>query len=205
ARKIAELTGLPFRSHPNQFTALASHDEIVFASGALKTLAASLMKIANDIRWLASGPRCGLGELTLPENEPGSSIMPGKVNPTQCEAITMVAVQVMGNDAAIGFAGSHRNSELNVFKPVMIFNYLHSVELLADSCNSFVDHCVHGIEVNRDIIDHYVKVSLILCTAPAPKSGYDNAAKVAPPAPHEHTSLRQAALKLGFLSGEEFD
>jgi fumarate hydratase class II len=205
AMKIAELTGLPFRSHPNKFASLSAHDEIVFASGALKTLAASLMKIANDIRWLASGPRCGLGELTLPENEPGSSIMPGKVNPTQCEAITMVAVQVMGNDAAIGFAGSQGNFELNVFKPVMIFNYLHSVELLADSCNSFVDHCVHGIEVNRDIIDHYVKDSLMLVTALAPKIGYDNAAKVAHTAHHEHTSLRQAALKLGFLSGEEFD
>jgi fumarate hydratase, class II len=205
AMKIAELTGLPFRSHPNKFASLSAHDEIVFASGALKTLAASLMKIANDIRWLASGPRCGLGELTLPENEPGSSIMPGKVNPTQCEAITMVAIQVMGNDAAIGFAGSQGNFELNVFKPVMIFNYLHSVELLADSCNSFVDHCVHGIEVNRDIIDHYVKDSLMLVTALAPKIGYDNAAKVAHTAHHEHTSLRQATLKLGFLTGEEFD
>jgi fumarate hydratase, class II len=205
ARKISELSGLPFRSHPNKFASLSAHDEIVFASGALKTLAASLMKIANDIRWLASGPRCGLGELTLPENEPGSSIMPGKVNPTQCEAITMVAVQVMGNDATIGFAGSQGNFELNVFKPVMIFNYLHSVELLADSCDSFVDHCVHGIEVNRDIIDHYVKDSLMLVTALAPKIGYDNAAKVAHTAHHEHTSLRQAALKLGFLTGEEFD
>jgi fumarate hydratase, class II len=205
ARKISELSGLPFRSHPNKFASLSAHDEIVFASGALKTLAASLMKIANDIRWLASGPRCGLGELTLPENEPGSSIMPGKVNPTQCEAITMVAVQVMGNDAAIGFAGSQGNFELNVFKPVMIFNYLHSVELLADSCNSFVDHCARGIEVNRDIIDHYVKDSLMLVTALAPKIGYDNAAKVAHTAHHEHTSLRQAALKLGFLTGEEFD
>jgi fumarate hydratase class II len=205
ARKISELSGLPFRSHPNKFASLSAHDEIVFASGALKTLAASLMKISNDIRWLASGPRCGLGELTLPENEPGSSIMPGKVNPTQCEAITMVAIQVMGNDAAIGFAGSQGNFELNVFKPVMIFNYLHSVELLADSCNSFVDHCVQGIEVNRDIIDHYVKDSLMLVTALAPKIGYDNAAKVAHTAHHEHTSLRQAALKLGFLTGEEFD
>jgi len=205
ARKISELSGLPFRSHPNKFASLSAHDEIVFASGALKTLASSLMKVANDIRWLASGPRCGLGELTLPENEPGSSIMPGKVNPTQCEAITMVAIQVMGNDAAIGFAGSQGNFELNVVKPVMIFNYLHSVELLADSCNSFVEHCVHGIEVNRDIIDHYVKDSLMLVTALAPKIGYDNAAKVAHTAHHEHTSLRQAALKLGFLSGEEFD
>jgi fumarate hydratase class II len=205
ARKISELTGIPFRSHPNKFASLSAHDEIVFASGALKTLAASLMKIANDIRWLASGPRCGLGELTLPENEPGSSIMPGKVNPTQCEALTMVAVQVMGNDAAIGFAGSQGNFELNVFKPVMIFNYLHSVELLADASNSFVEHCVEGIEVNRDIIDHYVKDSLMLVTALAPKIGYDNAAKVAHTAHHEHTSLREAALKLGFLTGDEFD
>jgi fumarate hydratase class II len=205
ARKISELTGLPFRSHPNKFAALSAHDEIVFASGALKTLAASLMKIANDIRWLASGPRCGLGELTLPENEPGSSIMPGKVNPTQCEALTMVATQVMGNDAAIGFAGSQGNFELNVFKPVMIFNYLHSVELLADACNSFVEHCAHGIEVNREKIDHYVKTSLMLVTALAPKIGYDNAAKVAHTAHHEHSNLRQAAIKLGFITGEEFD
>jgi len=205
ARKIAELTGLPFRSHPNKFASLSAHDEIVFASGALKTLAASLMKIANDVRWLASGPRCGLGELTLPENEPGSSIMPGKVNPTQCEALTMVAVQVMGNDAAIGFAGSQGNFELNVYKPVMIFNYLHSVELLADACNSFVEHCVVGIEINRDTIDHYVHNSLMLVTALAPKIGYDNAAKVAKTAHHENTSLREAAVKLGFLTGEQFD
>jgi len=142
AKKITELTGLPFSSHPNKFAALSAHDEIVFASGALKTLAASLMKIANDIRWLASGPRAGLGELVLPENEPGSSIMPGKVNPTQSEAMTMVAVQVFGNDAAISFAGSQGNFELNVFKPVMIHNFLHSVRLLADSCHSFTDHCV---------------------------------------------------------------
>jgi fumarate hydratase, class II len=205
ARKIAELTGLPFRSHPNKFASLSAHDEIVFASGALKTLAASLMKIANDIRWLASGPRCGLGEFTLPENEPGSSIMPGKVNPTQCEAVTMVAVQVMGNDAAIGIAGSQGNFELNVFKPVMIFNYLHSVELLADACNSFVDHCITGIEVNREQIDRYVQNSLMLVTALAPKIGYDNAAKVAKTAHHEGTNLREAAMKLGFISGEEFD
>jgi len=205
AKKIAELTGLPFRSHPNKFASLSAHDEIVFASGALKTLAASLMKIANDVRWLASGPRCGLGELLIPENEPGSSIMPGKVNPTQSEAVTMVAVQVMGNDAAIGFAGSQGNFELNVFKPVMIFNYLHSVELLADAMNSFVDHCVVGIELNRGTIDHYVHNSLMLVTALAPKIGYDNAAKVAKTAHKEGTSLREAALKLGFLSGEEFD
>jgi fumarate hydratase class II len=205
AKKIAELTGLPFRSHPNKFASLSAHDEIVFASGALKTLAASLMKIANDVRWLASGPRCGLGELTIPENEPGSSIMPGKVNPTQSEAVTMVAVQVLGNDAAIGFAGTQGNFELNVYKPVMIFNYLHSVELLADAMNSFVDHCVVGIELNRETIDRYVHNSLMLVTALAPKIGYDNAAKVAKTAHKEHSSLREAAVKLGFLTGEEFD
>jgi fumarate hydratase class II len=205
AKKIAELTGMPFRSHPNKFASLSAHDEIVFASGALKTLAASLMKIANDVRWLASGPRCGLGELTIPENEPGSSIMPGKVNPTQSEAVTMVAVQVLGNDAAIGFAGTQGNFELNVYKPVMIFNYLHSVELLTDAMNSFVDHCVVGIELNREVIDSYVHNSLMLVTALAPKIGYDNAAKVAKTAHKEHSSLREAAVKLGFLSGEEFD
>jgi len=205
ARKISELTGLPFRSHPNKFAALSAHDEIVFASGALKTLASSLMKIANDIRWLASGPRCGLGELSLPENEPGSSIMPGKVNPTQSEAVTMVAVQVMGNDAAIGFAGSQGNFELNVFKPVMIFNYLNSVELLADASNSFVDHCIEGIQVNREQINHYVHNSLMLVTALAPKIGYDNAAKVAKAAHHAHITLREAALNLGLISAEDFD
>jgi len=205
ATKISELTGLPFRSHPNKFASLSAHDEVVFASGALKTLAASLMKIANDIRWLASGPRCGLGELTLPENEPGSSIMPGKVNPTQCEAVTMVAVQVMGNDTAIGIAGSQGNFELNVYKPVMIFNYLHSVELLADACVSFVDHCISGIEVNRDQIDKYVHNSLMLVTALAPKIGYDNAAQVAKAAHKSHISLREAAIKLGFISSEDFD
>jgi fumarate hydratase class II len=205
ARKISELTGLPFRSHPNKFAALSAHDEIVFASGALKTLAASLMKIANDIRWLASGPRCGLGELKLPENEPGSSIMPGKVNPTQSEAVTMVAVQVMGNDATIGFAGSQGNFELNVFKPVMIFNYLHSVELLTDASNSFVDHCIAGIEADRAQIDHYVRNSLMLVTALAPKIGYDNAAMVAKAAHHAHITLREAALNLGLISAEDFD
>jgi len=205
AKKITELTGLPFRSHPNKFASLSAHDEIVFASGALKTLAASLMKIANDVRWLASGPRCGLGELVLPENEPGSSIMPGKVNPTQAEALTMVAVQVMGNDAAIGFAGSQGNFELNVFKPVMVFNYLHSVELLADASNSFVDHCVAGIEVNRAQIDSYVQNSLMLVTALAPKIGYDNAAKVAKAAHHSGISLREAAINLGYVTAEEFD
>ncbi len=205
AKKIAELTGLPFRSHPNKFAALSAHDEIVYASGALKTLAASLMKIANDIRWLASGPRCGLGELIIPENEPGSSIMPGKVNPTQSEALTMVAVQVMGNDAAIGFAGSQGNFELNVFKPVIIFNFLNSVRLLADASRSFVDHCVKGIEINQKQIDYYVKNSLMLVTALAPRIGYDKAAAIAKKAHHENLSLREACVRLGYLSGEEFD
>src|SRR5712691_6573734 len=190
---------------PNKFAALSAHDEIVFASGALKTLAASLMKIANDVRWLASGPRCGLGELTLPENEPGSSIMPGKVNPTQAEAMTMVAVQVMGNDAAIGFAGSQGNFELNVFKPVMIFNFLHSVELLVDTCNSFVEHCATGIQANTKQIDFYVKNSLMLVTALSPRIGYDRAAEAAKKAHHENLSLREAVIKLGYLTAEEFD
>src|SRR5213594_3333874 len=205
ARRLAELTGLPFTSAANKFAALAAHDDLVMASGGLRTLAGALMKIANDVRWLASGPRSGLGELTLPENEPGSSIMPGKVNPTQCEALTMVAVQVMGNDAAIGFAGSQGNFELNVFKPLIIFNYLHSVELLADSCNSFVEHCVRGIEANREQIDHYLKNSLMLVTALAPKIGYDNAAQVAKAAHHARISLREAAIKLGYVTPEEFD
>lgn len=205
AAKIAELTGLPFRSHPNKFAALSAHDEIVFASGALKTLAASLMKIANDIRWLASGPRAGLGELILPENEPGSSIMPGKVNPTQCEAMTMVAVQVMGNDAAIGFAGSQGNFELNVFKPVMIYNLLHSIRLLRDACHNFVDYCVAGIELNRERIAEHVRNSLMLVTALNPYIGYDNAAKIAKHAHKRGISLREAAIELGLLTGEEFD
>ena len=205
AKKIAELTGLPFRSHPNKFAALASHDEIVFAQGALETCAASFMKISNDIRWLASGPRCGLGELTIPENEPGSSIMPGKVNPTQCEAMTMVCVQVHGATAAIGFAGSQGNFELNVFKPVMIYNFLHSVTLLADACHGYVEYMVKGIEVNREKIEWYVKNSLMLVTALAPKIGYDNAAKVAHHAHVNRTSLKEAAVQLGHLKEEEFD
>jgi fumarate hydratase class II len=205
ARKIAELTGLPFRSHPNKFAALSAHDEIVYASGALKTLAASLMKIANDVRWLASGPRCGLGELSLPENEPGSSIMPGKVNPTQCEAMTMVAVQVFGNDAAIGFAGSQGNFELNVFKPVIIYNFLHSVRLLSDVCRSFTEHCARGIEVNRGQLERYVQNSLMLVTALSPVVGYDKAAEIAHVAHAERSSLREAAVKLGYLSADEFD
>jgi fumarate hydratase, class II len=205
ARKISELTGSPFRSHPNKFAALSAHDEIVFASGALKTLAASLMKIANDIRWLASGPRAGLGELVLPENEPGSSIMPGKVNPTQSEAMTMVAVQVFGNDAAISFAGSQGNFELNVFKPIMIHNFLHSVRLLADACRSFTDHCVAGMELDSQRIEQNVTNSLMLVTALSPKIGYDKAAEIAHKAHHERLSLREAALKLGYLSEKEFD
>ncbi len=205
AAKIAELTGLPFRSHPNKFAALSAHDELVAGSGALKTLAASLMKIANDVRWLASGPRCGLGELTLPENEPGSSIMPGKVNPTQCEAMTMVAVQVFGNDAAIGFAGSQGNFELNVFKPVIIYNFLHSVRLLADACRSFTEHCAVGIEVNRAQLDSYVRNSLMLVTALSPVVGYDKSAKIAHTAHVDGSTLREASVKLGFLSEEEFD
>ncbi len=205
AKKIAELTGQPFTSHGNKFAALSAHDEFVMASGALKALASSLMKIANDVRWLASGPRCGLGELTLPENEPGSSIMPGKVNPTQCEAMTMVCVQVMGNDAAIGFAGSQGNFELNVFKPVIVFNFLHSARLLTDACRSFVEHCVEGIEANRGKIAEYVERCLMLVTALNQKIGYDNAAKIAKLAHKEGTSLKAAAVKLGLLTPEDFD
>jgi len=203
--KIAELTGLAFRSHPNKFAALSSHDELVLASGALKTLAGSLMKIANDVRWLASGPRCGLGELILPENEPGSSIMPGKVNPTQSEAITMVAVQVFGNDLATSFGGSQGNFELNVFKPVMIHNFLHSVRLLHDSIHSFVEFCIEGIELNREQIDEHLQHSLMLVTALNPHIGYDNAAKVAKNAHKKKISLRESAIELGLLTGEEFD
>jgi len=205
ARKISELTGLPFKSHPNKFAALSAHDEIVFASGALKTLAASLMKIANDIRWLASGPSAGFGEIMLPENEPGSSIMPGKVNPTQSEAMTMVAVQVFGNDAAISFAGSQGNFQLNVFKPVMIHNFLNSVRLLTDACRSFTEHAVAGMELDENRIKQSVQNSLMLVTALTPKIGYDKAAEIAHKAHHEHLSLRDAALQLGYLTGKEFD
>jgi fumarate hydratase class II len=205
AKKIAELTGYPFVTAPNKFAALSAHDALVMASGALKTLAVSLMKIANDIRWLGSGPRCGIGELTLPENEPGSSIMPGKVNPTQCEAMTMVCIQVMGHDAAIGFAGSQGNFELNVFKPLIIFNYLKSIRLLADSCRSFVDHCVVGIEPNLERINHFLNDSLMLVTALNPKIGYDKSAEIAKTAHKEHSTLRATAIKLGYLTGEEFD
>src|SRR5215210_5391209 len=205
AAKIAELTGLAFKSHPNKFAALSAHDEIVFASGALKTLAGSLMKIANDIRWLASGPRAGFGELILPENEPGSSIMPGKVNPTQSEAMTMVAVQVFGNDAAIGFAGSQGHFELNVFKPVMIHNFLHSVRLIHDACHGFVDYCIVGIELNRKQIDRYLNDSLMLVTALNQHVGYDNAAKIAKHAHKRGISLKESAVELGLLTAEKFD
>ena len=205
AAHIAAITGYPFLSAPNKFMALSSHGEFVFASGALKSLATSLMKIANDIRWLASGPRCGLGELSLPENEPGSSIMPGKVNPTQSEAVTMVSVQVMGNDTAIGIAASQGNFELNVFKPVIIHNFLHSVRLLSDACHSFSVHCVTGIEPNHDVIDGYVQNSLMLVTALNPHIGYDKAAQIAKKAHKEKTGLKEAALSLGHLTSEEFD
>ncbi len=205
AAEIARYTQLPFVSAPNKFAVLAAHDGIVAVSGTLKTLAAALMKIANDLRWLGSGPRCGLGELQLPANEPGSSIMPGKVNPTQCEAMTMVCVQVMGNDAAIAFAGSQGNFELNVFKPVMIHNLLHSVRLLTDACRTFTDHLVVGLEPNRDQMQHFLKNSLMLVTALNPAIGYDKAAQVAKKAHTENTTLRAACLELGFLSGDEFD
>ena len=205
ARKLAELTGLPFRSHPNKFTALASHDEVVYASGALKTLAASLMKIANDIRWLGSGPRAGIGELILPENEPGSSIMPGKVNPTQCEAMTMVAVQVFGNDLAISFAGSQGNFELNVFNPVMIVNFLQSTTLIRDVCRSFREHLVENLVPNEPVIARYLKESLMLVTALAPHIGYDKAAEIAKKANHENKNLKETALELGYVTSEDFD
>jgi len=205
AKQIAEITGLPFKAHPNKFSALSAHDEIVFASGALKTLACSLMKIANDIRWLASGPRCGIGEISLPENEPGSSIMPGKVNPTQSEAMTMVAAQVLGNDAAIGFAGSQGNFELNVFKPVMIHNFLHSVRLLHDASHGFVEFCINGIELNRPQIDKYLQDSLMLVTALNQYIGYDNASKIAKNAHKKGTSLKESAIELGLLTSEKFD
>jgi fumarate hydratase class II len=205
AAHIAQMTGLPFRSAPNKFEALAAHDAIVFASGALKTLAASLMKIANDVRWLASGPRCGIGELTLPANEPGSSIMPGKVNPTQAEAMTMVCAQVMGNDVAINIGGLSGNFELNVFKPMMIFNLLNSIRLLAGACESFNNNCAVGIEANEETIEGYLKNSLMLVTALNPHIGYDNAAKVAKKAFAENKTLREAAIELGLLTGEKFD
>jgi fumarate hydratase class II len=205
ARKLAELTGLAFVSAPNKFAALAAHDDLVMASGALRTLAAALMKIANDLRWLGSGPRSGLGELTLPENEPGSSIMPGKVNPTQAEALTMVAVQVIGNDTAIALAGSQGNFELNVFKPVIIFNFLHSVSLLTDACARFREFCVEGIAANRARIAELVGRSLMLVTALAPHIGYDRAAAIAKRAHAEGLTLRDAALASGHVTAEQYD
>jgi fumarate hydratase, class II len=205
ASKISELTGLPFVAAPNPFAALAAHDAVVFMSGALATLAASLMKIANDIRWLGSGPRAGIGELVLPENEPGSSIMPGKVNPTQSEAMTMVVVQVMGNDTAIKLAGSQGNFELNVFKPVMIKNLLHSTVLLGDASRNFRAFCVEGIEPDRARIDDLVHRSLMLVTAVTPHIGYDKAGEIAKKAHREGTTLKEAALALGYLTEAEYD
>ena len=205
AAHIAEITHLPFKAALNKFAALAAHDALVMASGALKTLACSLTKIANDIRWMGSGPRCGIGELSLPENEPGSSIMPGKVNPTQSEAMTMVCVQVLGNDAAIGFAGSQGNFELNVYKPVIIHNLLHSITLLSDACVLFAEHCVDGIRPNVAQINRYVEQSLMLVTALNPHIGYDKAAKVAKLAHEKGTTLREACLELGYLTGDQFD
>jgi len=205
AAKIAELTGLTFITAPNKFESLASHDALVFAHGALKTTAASLMKIANDIRWLASGPRCGLGELAIPENEPGSSIMPGKVNPTQSEAMTMVAIQVFGNDTAINFGGASGNFELNVFKPLIIYNFLQSVRMLGDSCKMFNEHCAAGIQALKPQIDYYLQNSLMLVTALNPHIGYDNSAKIAKHAHKKGMSLKQAAIELELMTAEQFD
>ena len=205
AEAVSRLTGKEFRTAANKFHALTSRDELVFAHGALKALAADLMKIANDIRWLASGPRLGLGEITIPENEPGSSIMPGKVNPTQCEAVTMVAVQVMGNDAAVGIAASQGNFELNVFMPVLIYNFLQSARLLAESMVSFHDHCVSGIRANREKMHGNLHNSLMLVTALNPYIGYENAAKTAKKAYNENISLKEACVALGFLTADKFD
>ncbi|WP_156061609.1 class II fumarate hydratase [Bacillus altitudinis] len=205
AEEISQLTGQTFNSSPNKFHALTSHDEITYAHGALKALAADLMKIANDVRWLASGPRCGIGELIIPENEPGSSIMPGKVNPTQSEALTMIAAQIMGNDATIGFAASQGNFELNVFKPVIIYNFLQSVELLADGMNSFHDKCAVGIEPNLETIEKNLNNSLMLVTALNPHIGYENAAKIAKLAHKEGLTLKEAALQLELLTEEQFE
>ncbi|WP_346216837.1 class II fumarate hydratase [Caldifermentibacillus hisashii] len=205
SEEISKFTGIEFYSSENKFHALTSHDEVAYAHGALKALAADLMKIANDVRWLASGPRCGIGEITIPENEPGSSIMPGKVNPTQSEAITMIAVQVMGNDATIGFAASQGNFELNVFKPVILYNFLQSARLLADGIRSFNDHCAVGIEPNREVITKNLNESLMLVTALNPHIGYEKAAQIAKLAHKEGTTLKEAALKLGYLTSEEFD
>ena len=205
AAELSKQTGHPFTSAPNKFEALAAHDALVFAHGALKTLAVSLMKIANDVRWLSSGPRSGLGEIKIPENEPGSSIMPGKVNPTQSEAMTMLCAQVMGNDVAINLGGAMGNFELNVFKPLIIHNFLQSVRLLADGCRSFNDNCAVGIEPDRERIGKLMRESLMLVTALNPHIGYDKAAKIAKTAHKEGTTLKEAALKLGFLTAEQFD
>lgn len=204
ATHIAKITGLPFVTSPNKFRSLASHEDLVLAHAALKALACAYMKIANDVRWLASGPRCGIGELIVPENEPGSSIMPGKVNPTQCEAMTMVCVQVFGNDSTVTFADSQGNFELNVFKPVIIFNLLHSINLLADASQSFREFCVEGIEPNKTVIEHYVENSLMLVTALNQHIGYDKSAKIAKTAYQENISLCAAAQKLGYLTEAEF-
>ena len=205
AKAVSEFTGIPFKTAGNKFHALTSKDAIVFAHGALKALAADMMKIANDVRWLSSGPRCGLGEIRIPENEPGSSIMPGKVNPTQCESVTMVAVQVMGNDATIGFAASQGNFELNVFMPVIISNFLQSVTLITDSLHSFRIHCVEGIQANREKMKENLNRSLMLVTAIAPYIGYENAAKTAKKAYKENISLKEACVKLGFMDANRFD
>ena len=205
AAELARITGYPFESAPNKFEALAAHDALVFAHGALKTVAASLTKIANDVRWLASGPRSGLGEITIPENEPGSSIMPGKVNPTQCEALTMLAAQVMGNDVAVNIGGASGNFELNVFKPVIIHNLLQSMRLLADGALSFEEHCARGIEADRGRIAELVQRSLMLVTALNPHIGYDKAAKIAKAAHAQGLSLKEAALASGFVTAEQFE
>lgn len=203
--EISRLTNETFKTSPNKFHALTSHDELVFAHGALKALAADLMKIANDIRWLASGPRCGIGEMKIPANEPGSSIMPGKVNPTQSEAVTMIAAQVMGNDATVGFAASQGNFQLNVFKPVIVYNVIQSIRLLADGMRSFHDHCIKGLQVNEEVTQHYVENSLMLVTALNPHIGYEKAAKIAKEAYEHGISLKEAANKLQLLTEEEFD
>merc|ERR1719333_2121703 len=204
ASKVSDETGLPFVTAPNKFEALAAHDALVEVSGALNVIACSVMKIANDIRFLASGPRCGLGELSLPENEPGSSIMPGKVNPTQCEAITMVAAQVMGNHVAVTVGGSNGHFELNVFKPMMVANVLRSIRLIGDACSAFTDNCVVGIEANRDTIDRLLHESLMLVTALNPHIGYDAAAKIAKTAHKNGTTLKDEAINLGYLTEEQF-
>jgi fumarate hydratase class II len=205
AKKIAEITGLPFETAENKFEGLAAHDAIVEASGAIRTIACSLMKIANDIRWLACGPRCGIGEISIPANEPGSSIMPGKVNPTQCEAMTMVVARVLGNDVTVGFAGSQGNFELNVFKPVMIYSLLQSIRLMSDAVVSFTDNLVKGIEADRNRIDELLRKSLMLVTALSPHIGYDKAAQVAHEAHKHGTTLKESAVKLGYVTEEEFD